>query len=97
MLNEESLKCDLWEKKKHAFIWRGGGCVCGASVYLPRGFSLYAPGAGMTEKLAKLRSNPEGSELNISSEGDMIKLNTKGRPPRVMPFFLCVTKTSLSI
>ena len=70
-------------------------CVCVASVYLPRVFSLYAPGAGMTEKLAKLRSNPEGSELNISSEGDMIKLSMKGRSSCVMPFF--ATKTSLSI
>ena len=40
------------EKEKSAFHLAGGG-VCRTSVCLPRVFSLYVLGAGMTEKLAK--------------------------------------------
>ena len=67
-----------------------------ASIYLPRVFSLYAPGAGMTEKLAKLKLwEPREFQvrnwyvnINISSEGDIIKLSTKGRSSCVVLLFV---------
>ena len=38
-------------EEKFVFHLTGGGGVCVASIYLPRMFSLYAPGAGVTEKI----------------------------------------------
>ena len=43
------------EKEKSALHLAGGGrgCVCGTSVCLPRVFSLYVLGAGMTKNFVK--------------------------------------------
>ena len=46
------------KKKNLPLIWGGRGGGGRASVCLPRVFSLYVLGAGMTGKLVKLRPNP---------------------------------------
>ena len=75
--------------------------VVGALAYLPRVFSLYVPGAGMTEKLAKLKSRGPREfqvrnwyvNINISSGGDIIKLSTKGRSSWVVLLFVIKTNS----
>ena len=68
------------KKKNLPFIWRGRGGGR-ASVCLPRVFSLYVLGAGMTGKLVKLGPNDNDHVFKpvVSNEGNMIKLSVKGR------------------
>ena len=65
-------------------------CVFAESVFIVR------PETGMTEKLSKLElRGPQGFQvrncyvnINISSEGDIIKLSTKGRSSWVVLLFV---------
>ena len=65
-------------------------CVFAKSVFIVR------PETGMTEKLSKLElRGPQGFQvrncyvnINISSEGDIIKLSTKGRSSWVVLLFV---------
>ena len=70
------------------------GIVGGAGVFAESVF-IVCPGDRVTEKLGKLKlREPREFQVrnwyintNISSEGDIIKLSTKGRSSCVMPLF----------
>ena len=65
-------------RRKICLLFGGG---CGTSICLPRVFSLYVLGAGMTGKLVKLGPNDNDHVFKpvVSNEGNMIKLSVKGR------------------
>ena len=68
-------------------------CVFAESVF------IVCPEAGMTEKLSKLElRGPQGFQvrnryINISSEGGIIKLSTKGRSSWVVLLFVIKTNS----
>ena len=70
-------------------------CVFAESVFIVR------PETGMTEKLSKLElRGPQGFQvrnryvnINISSEGGIIKLSTKGRSSWVVLLFVIKTNS----
>ena len=77
---------------------------CGGSrgVYVfAESVFIVCPGAGMTEKLSKLElRGPQEFQvrncyvnINISSEGDIIKLSTKGRSSWVVLLFVIKTNS----